>query len=281
MGQLGWHKPSPSTIIMIDDHDEDPNWKKTANISYLEDAGMVLHRIVSGMILINVIEGCQVVSRGGVQRPRLGWPAGFINYGGQSTINHHLCRVCGIPAPFLLEWGYYSLGLHLINIILLQAMILSRPWFCCPWKLAGGWEWGDLVVRPLITSCALHCPTFSTPANLLITWPLLSELSIRNIWQNGAISLTITIIIVKGATDKIRCSMRSATDHVWLPCPIADDKKSARSTPIDIQLPAASTTSYLGPIKTNNQANIITWNAVRSRPRQSNWGHSHNREIQI
>ena len=202
------------------------NEKNTANISYFEDAGMVLHRIVSGMILINGIEGCQVVSRGGVQRPRLGWPGGFINYyGGQSTINHHLCRLCGIPAPFLLEWGN-SLGLHLEQHYLASRLILSRPWFWCPWSWQRDENGGDLVVRPLITSCALHCPTFSTTANLLITWPLLSELSIRNIWQNGAISLTITIIIVKGATDKIRCSMRSATDHVWLPCPIADDKKT-------------------------------------------------------
>ena len=142
MGQLGWHKPSPYTIIMINDHDEDPNWKNTANISYLEDAGMVLHRIVSGMILINGIEGCQVVSRGGVQRPRLGWPAGFINYyGGQSTINHHLCRVCGIPAPFLLEWGN-ALGLHLEQHYLASSIDTFPPLILMPLKLAEGWEWG-------------------------------------------------------------------------------------------------------------------------------------------
>ena len=28
MGQLGWHKPSPFSIIMINDHDQDPNRKK-------------------------------------------------------------------------------------------------------------------------------------------------------------------------------------------------------------------------------------------------------------
>ena len=144
MGQLGWHKPSPYTIIMINDHDEDPNWKNTANISYLEDAGMVLHRIVSGMILINGLEGCQVVSRGGVQRPRLGWPAGFINYyGGQSTINHHLCRVCGIPAPFLLEWGN-ALGLHLEQHYLASSIVTFPPLILMPLKAGRGMRMGEI-----------------------------------------------------------------------------------------------------------------------------------------
>ena len=144
MGQLGWHKPSPYTIIMINDHDEDPNWKNTANISYLEDAGMVLHRIVSGMILINRIEGCQVVSRGGVQRPRLGWPAGFINYyGGQSTINHHLCRVCGIPAPFFV-WMKIQLFTRTSpdQYFLASNNDTFPPLIRLPLKLAEGWEWG-------------------------------------------------------------------------------------------------------------------------------------------
>ena len=37
----------------------------------------------------------------------------------------------------------------------------------------------------------LHCPTFYTSANLLITSTPLSKLSTRNIWRNGAVPLTI------------------------------------------------------------------------------------------